>query len=154
MEVLADILAAEADAVSAFCLLLGEEQELLKKGAADALPEIVSRKNAAIGRLTPCSDKRNQWLAAAGLPQDRLGMEQWLATHPNDKATPSAWARLQQLAAEAKELNRLNGELIRIQLANNARSLESLQAGSEQQGLYGANGHAAGSTGSRIIDSA
>ena len=47
MSSLADILAAEADAVSAFVFLLQQEQAALKTGDADALPAIVEKKAAA-----------------------------------------------------------------------------------------------------------
>ncbi len=154
MQSLADILAAEADAVSAFCALLREEQECLKIGKAEALPELIARKNGVLGSLAPLSDRRNALLAGAGLPADRAGMERWLTDRPQDERTQHAWKSLQLHAAEAKELNRVNGELIRMHLASNARALEALQSGNAGQDLYGANGQSAAMTGSRIIDSA
>lgn len=154
MPSLADLIAVEADAVSAFVLLLQREQEALKKGEADALPEIIEQKNVAIAKITPISGARNTYLERFGLVADRAGIEKWLENNPKDTQTRASWLKLQAKAAEARELNRLNGELIRLRMSHNTRLLESLLA-SNRQGLYGANGQTSSAPPtSRIIDSA
>lgn len=154
MPSLADIIAEEADLVSAFVLLLKEEQEALKLGKADLLPGIVERKAAATGRLAPISLARNSELSRAGLKPDRAGVEAWLEKQPTDNLARQYWQKLQSLAAEAKELNRLNGELIRLRMQNNAQALEILLSNANRQDLYSADGQAAPATSRRIIDSA
>jgi flagella synthesis protein FlgN len=154
MTALAGIIAAEADVVSAFVLLLKEEQEALKLGNAELLPEIVERKTATVGKLAPISTARNAALAASGLAADRAGIEAWLLQQPNDKAVRQHWGQLQLLAAEAKELNRVNGELIRLRMHNNAEALEALLAKANRQDLYSADGQATSAAPRRIIDSA
>lgn len=154
MPSLAEIIAAEADVVSAFVLLLKEEQEALKLGNAELLPGIVERKTATVGKLAPISAARNAALAATGLAADRAGIEAWLQKQPNDKTSRQFWEKLQLLAAEAKELNRVNGELIRLHMRNNAEALESLLAKANRQDLYSADGQTASATPRRIIDSA
>jgi len=153
MPSLANIIAEEADLVSAFVLLLNEEQEALKLGKADLLPGIVERKAAATGKLAPISAARNSELSRAGLKPDRAGVEAWLEKQPADKLVRQHWQKLQSLAAEAKELNRLNGELIRLRMQNNAKALEILLSNANRQDLYSADGQAAPATSRRIIDS-
>lgn len=153
MASLADLITAEANAVSAFVLLLQQEQEALKKGNADALPAIIEQKNLAVANLAPISSARNACLAQAGLAADRFGVEKWLEMNPKDTRTQTSWLKLQTLATEARELNRLNGELIRLRMSHNSRMLESLLA-SNRQDLYGANGQTSSAPTSRIIDSA
>ena len=150
---LAGILKAEADAVSAFVILLGEEQSALKLGNADALPSIIERKAAATARLAPLSAARNALLETAGVSCDRSGMESWLGQHPGNTAVRDLWRRLLDLAAEAQELNRLNGELIHLRMGHNAQMLEALRAANRQD-LYGADGQATLGTSRRVIDSA
>lgn len=154
MSVLADLIAAEADVVSAFVLLLKEEQEILKTGSADALPPVVEKKAVVTQQLAPLAANRNRLLVRAGFTADRNGVEAWLAANPGDQAVGEGWARLQTLAAEAKELNRVNGELIRLRMQNNTQALEVLLAAANRQDLYGADGQAAQATTRRIIDSA
>lgn len=153
MPSLADILAAEAGAVSAFVSLLEQEQEALKAGDADALPAIVDQKAAAARQLAPISASRNTELARCGLSGDRDGMLAWLDKHPQDGAARRHWETLQALAAEARELNRVNGELIRMRMNHNAQMLETLLA-SNRQDFYGADGQTSASAARRIIDSA
>ena len=150
---LAEILKAEADAVSAFVFLLGEEQSALKQGDADALPSIIERKATATSRLAPLSAARNALLEKTGLSRDRSGMEAWLRQHPGNVAVRDRWQRLLELAAEAQELNRLNGELIHLRMGHNAQMLEALRAANRQD-LYGADGQATLGTPRRVIDSA
>jgi len=154
MPSLADIIAAEADVVSAFVRLLNEEQGLLQAGDVEALMELVERKTATMRQLAPLSTARNSTLASAGLAADRAGVEAWLSRHPADRPVRQHWDRLQTLAAEAKELNRVNGELIRLRMQNNAQALEVLLSASSRQDLYGADGQSAQMTSRRIIDSA
>lgn len=154
MPALAIIIAAEADLVSAFVLLLKEEQDALKAGNADALPAIVERKTATVRKLAPVSTARNAELARAGFAADRAGIDAWLSKRPMDKDVRLQWNKLQTLAAEAKELNRVNGELIRIHMQSNAQALETLLASSNRQELYSADGLAASATTRRINDSA
>lgn len=154
MAALADIIAAEADVVSAFVLLLQEEQEILKTGEPDALPAVVERKMTTTQKLAPLSVSRNSELARTGFAADRAGIEAWLQANPGDQATRQQWDKLMSLAAEARELNRVNGELIRLRLQHNTQAVETLLAAANRQDLYGADGQAAQAATRRIIDSA
>ncbi len=154
MPALADIIAAEADVVSAFVVLLKEEQEVLKAGSADALPGIVERKTATALKLSPLTAARNAEFSRAGAATNRVGIEAWLTKLPPDDAVCRNWQRLQILAEEARELNRVNGQLIQLRMQTNNQALEALLAAANRQDLYGADGQAATGSTRRIIDSA
>ncbi len=149
----ADLINAEADAASAFVFLLREEQEALVAGNTDALTGIVERKAATAAALAPLSASRASALVRHGLAGDKAGMETWLSRNPKDQAASAAWQRLQALATEARELNRVNGELIRLRMSHNAQMLEVLLAANRQD-FYGADGQTSTATPRRIIDSA
>lgn len=153
MTTLAGILRAEADLASAFVILLEEEQEALKKGDADALPALVERKAATIAKLTPHSALRNRTLANEGLPADRPGVEKWLRQHPKEQSARKEWERLLEITRQAQELNRVNGELIRLRQKHTAETLDALLPGLRQD-LYSPEGQTSSLTGRRIIDSA
>lgn len=153
MSSLADILAAEADAVSAFVRLLQEEQEALKSASADLLPPLLERKNASAPVLAELSRRRSGALAALGFSGTHAEAGVWLAARPAEALARKHWQRLQALAAEARELNRLNGELIRLRMGHNAQLLEALLAANRQE-LYGADGQTSSIAAHRIIDSA
>jgi flagellar biosynthesis protein FlgN len=154
MPTLAETLAAEAAAVAVFVQHLKDEQAALEAGNADALPDLVERKSAAVRALAPLSAVRNAALAGDGLPTDRAGIEAWLTKRPNDLAVRQGWQKLQALASEAQELNRVNGELIRLRMQNNAQALEALINAATRQELYSADGQATPGAIRRIIDSA
>lgn len=154
MSTLADILAAEADVVSAFVLLLREEQDVLRNGSPDALPSIVERKTAAALELSPLTAARSAGFVRAGAAAGNAGIEAWLAGRPEDDALRQGWQRLQALAEEARELNRVNGQLIQMRMQANAHALEALLSAANRQDLYGADGQAAPGVTRRIIDSA
>lgn len=65
------------------------------------------------GQLALPATQRNVLLAGQGLAGDRPGVEAWCAGHPEEKVVAAARAGVLELAREAKELNRLNGELDR-----------------------------------------
>jgi hypothetical protein len=88
MPTLAEIIAAEADVVSAFVLLLLEEQEALKEGNADALPGIIDRKwrSRELPPL-PCPQRDTY---ACGSGTDRTALMP-AAKQPADKAVRQNW---------------------------------------------------------------
>jgi len=153
MSSLGELLAAEADAVAGFVRLLSEEQEALKSANADLLAPILERKNAAVPTLAELARRRGGALAALGFSGAQTKTDDWLATRPDLAACRQHWQRLQSLAAEARELNRLNGELIRLRMSHNAQLLEALLAANRME-LYGADGQTSSVAARRIIDSA
>jgi flagellar biosynthesis protein FlgN len=147
-------LAAELEAVKQFIDLLKLEQTELSTGTTDALPGLAERKNTLAVHLSGLAAQRNASLAAQGLAADRVGLEAWCAKHPGEKRAARDWATILALAGEARELIRLNGELINTRMQYNSRALEALRGGNSSLDLYGPDGQSTTPGKRRIIDAA
>ena len=149
---LLNAIGAELEAVQQFVDLLKLEQTELSTGSTDALPGLAERKSTLALHLSELAAQRNVILAAQGLGTDRTGLEAWCAKHPAEKKAAKAWTTMRALAGEARELIRLNGELINTRMQYNARALEALRAGSATLDLYGPDGQATAPGNRRIND--
>jgi flagella synthesis protein FlgN len=147
-------LEAEADAVVRFVDLLKLEQESLANGNIDALAPIIQQKNSVATELATFAKQRNASLASKGFGPDRAGVEAWCERHPSDTRAGATWSRILLLASEARELNRVNGELIKIRMQHNTQALEALLGASQSLDLYGPDGQAASRSNRRINDAA
>lgn len=145
------LITEESEGVSAFVVLLGKEQKSLQDGDIDSLASHGEEKAGLLLRLAQIGEQRNQLLAALGWPADKAGLQAWAATSP---AASTVAERLLSQAAEAKELNRLNGQLIAMHLQRTQSALAILTRSQAGSGLYGPNGQTAAHTGYRFIDSA
>lgn len=152
MSPVAAALAQEAVVVEQFVGLLHREQDILKSANAADLPAITEAKGSLITRLRDFEASR---AAIIGMPADKKGaVEAWLANHPDDLDAAVAWAKLLELAIEAKALNQINGELVDMHLRQTNELLAVLTQTKEHTSLYGASGQSLASGGSRIVDSA
>ena len=141
--------AEEAKQVRQFVELLELEQSALTHGKTDALSNIAEQKEKLAGDLNRLGQKRSNLLASLGYSPDRLGMDAWRAKHPQAKAL---WSNTLSLAAKARELNRVNGELIEMHLQYNNRALDILLRKETTLDLYGPDGKTAGQGDRRIDD--
>lgn len=146
-------LEAEAATIQQFVDLLQLEQVALSTGKIEDLPAFVDKKAELVARLNALATQRNQSLAEQGFAADRAGVESWCAKYPQEKGVVKAWRRILSLANEARELNRLNGELIQIRMQYNAKALEALQGGKNSFDLYGPDGQSTAPIKRRISDS-
>lgn len=149
MDPLAYVVGQEEAELKALVAALGEEQDALKAGNTDLLEGIIATKNRQLETLARLGHKRNQLLKAARLPADRAGLTQWAAQSGQQALVASLLAE----ADEAKELNRLNGQLIALRLTSTQAALAALNPQrAAGQGLYGPKGHTKFTTGYRLID--
>ena len=132
----------EVGVIRGFTELLKLEQSALSDGNTDELLELANKKEQASNQINRLAAQRNQLLAAQGLPPDRAGIEAWCAKNPSETAGAAAWSSILSLASEARELNRLNGELIQLRMQFNSRALEALQGRKDALDLYGPDGQA------------
>lgn len=149
-----DLLAREAELVAEFIAALSDEQRALSQGDIDPLAAINARKSALAEKLNTLEAERDATLAAGGFEAGRSGMARWLASHDRESSAAAQWGQLLKLAAEARNLNNLNGQLIALRLQATGEAIATLTARAEQNALYGPDGQAAQITGSRIIDAA
>ena len=148
-------LESESEVVSLFIQLLQQEQSDLAKGRTDGLAELADRKNRLAEQLSALAAERNRVLSENGFATDRPGIETWCSRHPSEKTVADAWARVLDLATQAKELHKLNGELIALRMRHNSMALEVLRNAKQPLSLYGPDGQqSSGPSTRRINDSA
>jgi flagellar biosynthesis protein FlgN len=143
---------AEGKAIQQFVGLLQLEQVALSTGKIEDLPAFIDKKAELAARLNALATQRNHSLAEQGFAADRAGVESWCAKNPQERSVDNAWQRILSLANEARELNRLNGELIQIRMQYNAKALEALQGGKNSFDLYGPDGQSTAPIKRRISD--
>ena len=131
----------EAATVRQFVDLLKREQASLSTGSADELLALIAQKDKLAIQINSLAAQRNKSLDAEGFSPDRIGVEAWCAKHPTEETASNAWTSILALANDARELNRLNGELIQIRLQYNNKALEALQGSKKALDLYGPDGH-------------
>lgn len=135
-------LAEEHETLRALLETLRAEREALLGGDADAVARLAGDKSQRVERLGRHAEARRRSLAARGLPPDRDGVARWLAAEP--APLRRRWDALLALAAEARELNRVNGLLAGRRLARVQQSLAALHSAGSPGQLYGQDGRMLG----------
>lgn len=158
MTVLKDFQAAlegELAALAGFLDLLREEQQALVTGKVDGLEALAQAKLKMADRLNSLTTQREQRLVAIGLAPGRNGMGALLAAHPESKDLQARWSAILASAAEAKNLNEINGKLIADRLGNNQQALSILTAATHRAStVYGRDGQTQVSAPGRVLGSA
>jgi flagella synthesis protein FlgN len=80
-------------------------------------------------------------------------MDAWLDKNASE-IDRQAWSWLCELAAEARELNALNGKLIGLHMQHNQQALAALMAAADKATTYGPDGQQQSGVGSRILGKA
>lgn len=128
---------AEITKIKEFVALLRREQTLLQAADTDALLPLIDQKTALSDALAAFGQARERELARLGLPAGRAGMNAWLEQHAALRPT---WEALLTLAAEARELNLLNGKLVGLHLSKNQQAFNALMSASQRAMIYGPDG--------------
>jgi len=147
----ATLLQHEIQAVERFVDLLRSEQSALQAGDAEALTGLTAAKNSLIDELGRLAAERNRQLSQLCGAEDRDGLARW--AEANGPAAAELRQRLLNLAAEARELNTLNGKLLTLRLNHTQSALFALHPGTLDH-VYGRDGQPSTRTGYRIIDTA
>lgn len=151
---LSRLLAEELTLVRQFVALLSREQAFLVANQTDELPTLAEQKARLAERLATLAAARDTALSANGAPGGKAGMDAWSKTRQAPASAAADWNALLSLAAEARALNTLNGELIVERMQKNRQALQILTAATERAALYGPDGQTKISTGGRILGSA
>lgn len=152
---LMNLMAEEISAVSLFVSVLEDEQQILASGDIDRLLPLAEKKSRLASRLSEIAERRQQALtlvdsAAGSTPAT---MATWL-TAITDPAAHGAWRKLLELAANARELNALNGKLIAERMRHNQQALAILLEAGDKAALYGPDGQTRVAGGGRQLGSA
>lgn len=123
-----------------FAAILQLEQQALVSGDIDRLIPVVDEKTRLAARLNQFAEQRQRLISTAGLPNDRTGLEAWLARQPLNTQDRAGWKELLALTSEAQTLNETNGKLIAMRIQHNQQALNVLLSAANQTTLYGPDG--------------
>lgn len=128
-------------------VLLKEQTSLIDMDI-DVMENLLDEKAVLLQKITQATKARHVALGQAGFDANENGMTVWIGRDGNakDRAT---WQTFQQQLARAKELNRLNGQMINQHFKRNQETLNQLQGRPASTGVYGPNGQTTTSSQSR-----
>lgn len=147
---LARLIQDERAGMRAFLELLKREESLLIAGQIDALSAVAEEKTQQYRSLQRLSDERTMMFARVGAKVSNENIRIVLAQAPDSLA---AWEEVVALAEEAKERNRVNGQLIVERLQNNQQALTTLLSAAEHPQIYGPDGQSRPTASSRHLGS-
>ena len=151
---LAEVLEHEALHLAQLIDLLQEERGDLISGTEERINQLAAEKLHRIQALDTYAARRNALLAELGLAQSSDGMAGAVASAGELAPRMQAlWSKVSDRAVVARDLNDLNGNLIRARLSNVEGRLAELHRAAHGAGdaLYGADGMAQGGRVSRPL---
>ncbi len=119
--------------------VLLKEQTSLVIMDIDVMEGLLDEKAVLLQKITLATKARHLALGQARFEPNEDGMTVWVHRHANtkDRAT---WQTFQQQLARAKELNRVNGQMINQHFRRNQETLNQLQGAPANTSVYGPNG--------------
>lgn len=117
---LAILIGEERAGLQQFLALLQREEELLVAGQIDALTLLAEEKTSQYRALQRLSDDRTVMFTRAGARVTNENIRLALGGLPEALAN---WDKVIAMASEAKERNRVNGQLILERLQNNQQEI-------------------------------
>lgn len=139
-------LAEEHAAVRSFVDLLQQEQQLLTENSIDPLVMLAEQKSTRAIQLNRIAETRHRLLLALIPELTAPAIQSWLKI--NCAEGLALWQAILVLSDQARELNRINGELIQMKFRHNQQLLTALSRAVNQANLYGPDGQSNFSMGS------
>lgn len=132
--------------------ILHEEQETLTRARIDHLADISENKSRAIAELEHLTAERRVLMLARNIPDDGSAISDWLTQH--EPALLETWKTLIDLARQAAQYNRSNGQLIASREEANRALMSLLLAERETENGYTADGRLSHGASRRPLDRA
>jgi flagellar biosynthesis protein FlgN len=131
----------DAKLLNELVMLLTKEQTSLVNMDIDVVERIIDEKSMVIQKITEATKIRHQALGKAGFDANENGMVSWVRAN-EDKKIHATWADFQKKLTQAKELNRVNGQVINQHFKRNQEALNVLHGKAANAGssVYGPNG--------------
>ena len=131
----------DAKRLNELVALLTKEQTSLVQMDIEDVEQILDEKSVLIQQIADATKTRHQALGQAGYDANENGMATWIRASENQQMHAD-WEVFQDQLAKAKELNRVNGQMINQHFKRNQQALNTLQgkAPNANAGVYGANG--------------
>lgn len=150
--VLHDILKDELAGLERVVALLHAEHEVLTRARIDDLAGISEQKEQAVQSLEKLSAVRRNMLTASNIPDDGSAIAEWLLVH--DPRSLALWETLIDLARQASQFNRNNGQLLACREEANRALMNVLLSGREIENGYTADGRLSHAAARRPLDRA
>lgn len=131
--------------VNELTFLLSREQMSLINADIDAIESLLDEKNVLLQAINKSVQMRYKALSDAGYQPNENGMTSWVEER-TAMQYKQLWKDFQSTLEQAKELNRLNGQLINKHFNRNQQFLQHLKGGSASAEVYGRNGHTSSQT--------
>ena len=112
IQVLRDMHAQDAAALSELKSLLDQERGMLEERKLQGMQELIAQKDQLLSNISFNAKQREQVLRAAGLTADLAGWENFLARDPNTAFLISEWKALSEQFIACQEANEINGRMI------------------------------------------
>ncbi len=132
--------------------ILHDEQEMLARARIDHLADIAENKSRAIAELEHFTAERRALMLARNIPDDGSAISDWLTRH--EPALLETWETLIDLARQAAQYNRSNGQLISSREEANRALMSLLLAERETDNGYTADGRLSHGASRRPLDRA
>lgn len=129
---------AELGAVRAFVALLQQEQNLLTENQTEPLLALAEQKSLQTVHLNQLAESRISLLEQLLPDLSNAAIESWLAA--NSAKGYANWQDIRELAKQARQLNRINGEVIQMKMRHNQQTLVTLTQAVHKADLYGPDG--------------
>lgn len=131
--------------VNELAFLLSREQVSLINADIDAIESLLDEKNVLLQAINQSVQVRYQALSDAGYQPNENGMEAWVEKSASVRYI-QLWRDFQKTLEQAKELNRLNGQLVNKHFNRNQQFLQHLKGDFANGEVYGRNGQASSQT--------
>jgi flagellar biosynthesis protein FlgN len=125
--------------INELMFLLSREQFSLIDMDIDAIENLLDEKSTLLQKINASVLVRYQALSNAGYEPNENGMAAWIESSVPMKYI-QLWQDFQNTLAQAKELNRVNGQLINKHFNRNQQFLNELKGDFANNGVYGPNG--------------
>ncbi|MDD5612039.1 MAG: flagellar protein FlgN [Gallionella sp.] len=129
---------SELGAVRAFVALLQQEQRLLTENQTEPLLALAEQKSLQPINLNQLAESRISMLEQLLPDLSNEAIDSWLAA--NSAKGYANWQEIRELAKQARQLNRVNGELIQMKMRHNQQTLVTLTQAVNKADLYGPDG--------------
>jgi len=149
---LVDALSAEIAGFEALNGVLEEERDALVGANADRLLSLSEEKTRVVERLAELAQTRMTALRAMSLDPSTGDFQTRIAAC-NDRIA-DLWASLVAAASQARERNRINGDLLSSRMAHNRAALDTFHAVARRHSVYGPDGQSVFQSANRALGQA
>jgi len=131
--------------------LLMIEHKVVTSRNIPAFEEILGEKQSILDHLAIHEQTRLQLLESQGIDHTAKGMDNYINSSPDAERLSRLWQQLLSVAADCRDQNRLNHQLVELCSAHTRKALCVLRGEPVEQQLYGPDGDKSDPHGNRSI---